>query len=155
TAADLATEIVAKVMQSKFLSEDQPNYQNIQNAINFLNEAIRQRDPSDRSFKFDDGQMRSLADKLISFFLEHNAGQAAYLGYSVVPIAEKFNPGSVEQLKKISRNYQGRGEWVGYDPEVQGLLSSDKTPDELVAEAKNFPTQSQRMIYQTAANKYV
>ena len=26
-------------------------------------------------------------------------GQAAYLGYSVIPIAEKLNPGAVEQFR--------------------------------------------------------
>ena len=155
TANDLASQLVDKVMQSKFLVDDQPNYQNIQNAINFLNDAVRQRDPSDRSFKFDDQQMQTLANKLISFFLEYGAGQASYLSYSVVPIAEKFSPNSVEQLKSLAKKYQGRGEWGGYDPDVQKLLSSDKTPDQLVAEAKNFSVQSQRMIYQNAANKYV
>jgi len=155
TANDLASQLVDKVMQSKFLVDDQPNYQNIQNAINFLNDSIRQRDPSERSFKFDDQQMQTLANKLISFFLESGSGQASYLGYSVVPIAEKFMPNAVEPLKSLAKKYQGRGEWGGYDPDVQKLLSSDKTPDQLVAEAKNYSVQSQRMIYQTAANKYV
>jgi hypothetical protein len=58
-------------------------------------------------------------------------------------------------LKKISRNGGGRGEFQGYDPELQKLLTSDKTTDELLTEAKNYSTNSRRQIYQTAANKYL
>jgi hypothetical protein len=154
-AAGLGSEIVDKLIQSKFTIDSQANYQNIQIAINFLSDFIRQRNPGDNSFRFSESEMHTLADKLISYYLDHRDGQASYLNYSVIPIAEKLSPATVEQLKKISKNYPGRGEFSGYDPELQKLLSSDKTAEELLAEAKNYSAFSRRQIYQTAANKYL
>jgi hypothetical protein len=80
------------LVQNKFALEGQPNYQNIQIAITFLTDFIREKNPSENTLKFDDSQMHSLADKLISYYLEQGNGPASYLSYSIIPIAEKLAP---------------------------------------------------------------
>ena len=154
-ANEFTSEIVGKLAQSKFTAENQPDYQNINTVINFLTEFIREKPQTEKSLKFDDSQMRGLADKLISFYLGQSGGYGYYNSYQIMPIAEKLAPKSVEQLKKLERNNPRRGDFFDYDPEIGKLLNGETTADKLLAEAKKFPVNSRRQIYQTAANKFV
>ncbi|MBC7899357.1 MAG: hypothetical protein H7070_04835 [Saprospiraceae bacterium] len=155
TAAGLASEISDKLISSKFTTDNQPNYQNLQIAIAFLTDFIRERNPTDNTFKLDDSQMRKLADKLFSYYLDEGGRDGYYLSHSIIQIAEKLSPSSVEQLKKVVKNSSRHGLYSNYDPDLQKMLNSDATGDQLLAEAKKYPLDSRRQIYQTAANKFL
>lgn len=155
TAGELASEIVGKIAQNKFTLEDQPNYQNLNAAATFLTEFIREKPQTEKALKFDETQMRGLADKLISFYLRENNAHNYYNLYQIVPIAEKLAPGSVEQLKKIQKNSARHSHYIYFDPELNKLMSGEATAEQMLAEAKKFPAISRRQIYQQAANKFV
>jgi hypothetical protein len=153
-ANELASEIVGKLIQSKFTAENQPDYQNINTVVSFLTEFIREKPPTEKAVKFDDSQMRNLADKLISFNLKQSGNYGYYNPYQIIPIAEKLAPAAVEQLKKLQRTGSRHGIYVEYDPEINKLLNnSETTAEQLLAEAKKIPVNSRRQIYQTASNK--
>lgn len=154
SANELASEIVGKLIQSKFTAENQPDYQNINTVVGFLTEFIREKPATEKTVKFDDSQMRNLADKLISFNLKQNGNYGYYNPYQIIPIAEKLAPAAVEQLKKLQRTGSRHGIYVEYDPEITKLLNNgETTAEQLLAAAKKFPVNSRRQIYQTAANK--
>lgn len=155
TANELAVEIVGKLIQSKFTAENQPDYQNINVVVVFLTEFIREKTPTEKALKFDDSQMRNLAEKLISFNLRQSGSYGYYNPYQIIPIAEKLAPAAVEQLKKLQRNNPRRSFDWNYDPDVSKLLNGETTAEQLLVEAKKFPVNSRRQIYQTAANKFV
>ena len=154
-AKEIGSRIVDKLIRSNFKNSGQPNYQVMQTVINFLNDYTNSRNSNDKSFRFDESQMANLSEKLISYFLENGAGQAGYMAYSIVPIAEKLSPSSVEALKKIAKASSGRGDWGGYDPDLQKVFSSNLTADQMLAEVKKFPPEGQLQIYQRAAAKFV
>jgi len=153
TADELASEIVGKLVNSSFSADNQLNYQNINVATVFLTEFIREKNQSEKYLKFDDSQMRILADKLISFFLKQNESRGYYNAYSILPIAEKLAPSSVAGLKQNQKNNPRHGMFSEYDPEVSKLFNGETTAEQLLIAAKKFPASSRRQIYQRAANK--
>lgn len=152
SADGFASEIIGKLVQSNFNGENQPNYQNINVATNFLTEFIRERTPTEKFLKFDNSQMKSLADKLISFYLQQG-DRYGYSGYSILPIAKKFSPESIEQLKQKQRSNGRHGLHSDYDPEISKFLN-EATAEQILGEAKKFPKNTRRQIYQTAASKF-
>lgn len=155
SAAAMASEVTDKLTRLSFSNEDQPDYQSLNLATVFLTDFIREKNAGDTSLKLDDPQMRGLAGKLISFYLQKAAWRGYVSAYSIIPIAEKLSPASVEEIKKASKNGSGRGFHHGYDPELTKLLSSDVTPENLLAEAKKYGPNERRQIYQTVSNKFV
>lgn len=154
TANELASELAGKLAQSKFLEENQPNYQNLNAALAFLGEYLREKPATEKALKFDDSQMRTLADKLIVFYLRQNNSHNYYNYYQIIPIAEKFAPGTIEQLKQIQKNAPRHGAYVYHDPELNKLLTEETTAEQMLAEAKKFPEMARRQIYHAAANKF-
>lgn len=151
-AASIGSEIADKLIKGKFLTaNDQPDNAAINAATTFLTDFIRERNPNDKSFTFDESQMRTLAERLIAFQLDQGASYGYYAG-SLIQVAEKFAPAAVERLKQTQRN--SRGFQSDYNPELQKLLGADTTPEQLLAMAKRYPPNSQSRIYQTAAQKY-
>jgi len=153
SANEFASQVAEKLIQSKFSKDNQADYQILQASIGFLNEFVAAKSPSDHALKLDDGQMRQLFDKLVSYFLGDGSREAYYLTYSIIPIAEKLSPSSVEGLKRVAKTSPRGDMGFEYDPDLQKLLSSESTPEQLLAEARKYPLNSQRQIYQTAANK--
>ena len=156
SADQLATEIVGKIIQSGFDAENQANYHNANIATSFLTEFIREKSPTEKFIKFENSQMQNLADRLIAYFLQQNARYGNYSAYSILPIAEKLAPTSVAKIKQAGKNNSRRGLDFYDDPEINKLLNNaDTTTEELLSKAGNFPVESRRQIYQTAANKLV
>jgi thioredoxin-like negative regulator of GroEL len=156
SADQLAREIVGKIIQSGFDAENQANYQNTNIATSFLTEFIREKSPTEKFIKFENSQMQNLADRLIAYFFQQNARYGNYSAYSILPIAEKLAPASVAKIKQAGKNNSRRGLNFYDDPEINKLLNdADTTTEELLSKAENFPVESRRRIYQTAANKLV
>lgn len=153
TAAELAGELVGKLNSLKFDAQNSSNYQNFNVATIFLTEFMRQKSDGEKALKFDDGQMRGLAEKLIAAALQPNDHYGYFNHYSLILIAEKLAPSSVERLKQVQRNGIRRGVDFGYDPEIGKLLNSETTAEQMLGEAKKFPVHQRGQIYQTAANK--
>jgi hypothetical protein len=153
SAKEIAGQIVDKLLAAKLTVNDQATNLATQNAINFLSDFIQPHNQTDKSFRFDESQMRALTDKLVSFYLANTNG--AYFNYSIVPIAEKLAPGKVEQLKVLPQNRNGRfGD--GYNnPELQKLFTGTTSTADLLAAAKKFPAQNRPQIYQQAVSQLI
>ncbi|MEP7076223.1 MAG: hypothetical protein ABI878_10460 [Acidobacteriota bacterium] len=155
SATELGSRIADKLIQAKFSKDGQADYQTLQAVIAFLNEFVAPGNSTAKPLKLDDGQMRQLSEKLISYFLGEGGSEAYYLAYSIMPIAEKLSPSSVESLKRVAKTSPRGDMGFPYDPDVQKLLSGETTPDQMLAEAKKYSSNWQRQIYQSAANKLV
>jgi hypothetical protein len=152
TASELAKEIIGKLIDKGFNTNERPDYRKLNLATNLLNEAVREKSPNDKGLQLDPSQERTLAEKLIAYHTGDNRSEY-FSFYALLPIAEKFVPASVARIKELGKANVGRG-WGDYDPDVSKLLSSDATAEKLLGEAKKFPMNSRRQIYQSAASKY-
>ncbi|HTK37046.1 MAG TPA: hypothetical protein VL325_01020 [Pyrinomonadaceae bacterium] len=149
-----ASDVMDKLLRSKFMLADQPNYQQIGTTTNFLNTYIN-TDSANQTLKFDDSQMRDLAGNLVSFYLQRSERYGAYVvnPTTVVQIAEKLVPGSVEALKQKQHANTRNGD--GFSVEYSKLISTpDTTPETLVTEAKRLPANYRNAVYQNAASRY-
>ena len=153
TADEITAEIVGKLIGTKFDTQNSSNYQNFNIATMFLTEFIRQKSDGEKALKFDDGQMRGLAEKLIAAALQSNDRNGYFNHYSLIPVAEKLAPSSVERLKQLQKNLVRRGMHIEYDSEMGKLLNGETTAEQMLVAAKNFPVNRRGQIYQTAANK--
>ena len=108
-ANEMASEIVGKLIQKGFSTENQNFSQNANVAMSFLSEYIRAKSESEKYIKFESSQMQTLADKMIVFALESNNRYANAYAYSILPIAEKLSPGSVAKIKQMPNVIQRRG----------------------------------------------
>ncbi len=156
-ANEIASEIVAKLIQKGFDVEGQYYSQNPNIALTFLTEFIREKGQNEKFIKFDSSQIQTLADKLVSFFLQQNRNDGNYYAGSILTIAEKLSPSSVAKLKQ-TQNTIRRQHSFGldyYDPEINKLLGSgDTTAEMILGAAAKVPAASRSQIYQMAANKY-
>lgn len=157
-ADELASEIVGKLVQSNFkLDENQVFTENFNVALSFLTEHIRAKGENEKHIKFDDAQMRTLADKLITFYLQQNNRNGYYNVYSILPIAEKLAPASVAKLKQTQNGDMQRHSFgvVTFDAEVNKILNSgEATAEAILGTAVKVPVSSRRQIYQRAAGKF-
>jgi tetratricopeptide (TPR) repeat protein len=151
-ANDAASDVVGKLVQTKFMIENQPNYQQIGTATNFLT-TYTSDGATNRPLKFNDSQMRQLAGNLVSLYLQQSERYGSYVVSPtvVIQIAEKLVPSSVEALKQRQQVNVRRGD---YDPELNKLLSSDASAETLVSEAKRLPVASRSSVFQTAAARF-
>ncbi len=150
SAKAIGSRIADKLIGGDFTQAGQPDHQKIQIAIGFISDTVAERGSGDKTFHFEISQMRSLADKVISFYL-NQSGQV-YLNYSIITIAEKLSPGSVETLKKLSTAMSGRNGF-SFNPELQKLMNGSVTAEQMLAAAGKFTGFERNQIYQQAVNK--
>lgn len=155
-AAEIGSELASQLLKKSFLIADNVDYTALQASFSFLNDHIRQRPAADKTFKFAAADMRSLADKLIAFFLDRgNQPASTSYAHQMLPIAEKMRPDSVEKLKELGKNlYSNRG-FHGYsqDPELSRLLNNETPIEEMLSAAPKLPVEHRRQVYQNAANR--
>ena len=156
TAANLASEVGAKLLDGKWMKEMQPDYQSINLASQIVTEFIREKSAGEKSVRFEEPQVRALAHKLITFHIEQTQRNAYSAVHTAVQIAEKLFPGEVERLKKLQQANPRYGLIAhGWNAEI-GELTKPETPiEKMLGEAKNFPVESRRPIYNAAANRMV
>ncbi len=158
TAATLGSEAANRLGAKGFMAGDQVDYALVQTAISFLSDHLQKRAVSDKAFRFAPADMKSLADKLVSFFLGRTA-QPSY-GYlqQVAPIVEKMRPDALEKITELSKmpsGYYGGLRRTAADPEVAKLLNGETPIEEMIARAPNVPIESRAGIYQNAASRLV
>lgn len=152
-ADEIAGEVLSKVLTSGFLKNKQPNYQNMNLATEILTDFVRERNPDERTLKFDESKVRGLADKLIAFYVEEGSKYGYLPNGPIIQIAEKLTPGAVASLKSAGKNITHRSFHHGIDPEYSALINSNPTAEKLLSEAKKFPVEIRSSIYHAAANK--
>ena len=156
TANELAGDVVSQISRKTFLIANQPDYQSIQVAMSLLAEFIREHSPTEKALHFDDSRMKTLAEKLITFYLDRGSQYGYGLGPSIVKIAEKLVPAAVERIKQAEkttvRNGFGR---IYQDENVTKLMNGDIPVEQMLAEAAKLPIESRGQVYQSAANKLV
>ena len=101
--------------------------------------------------KFDDGQIRDLATKLINAYLSDQR-VAGNIG-GIESIAQKYSPSSVEAVKKVMRERTPPNEPSQMDVAYRKLMNEDTPPEQMLAVASKFPQSNRREIYQSASNK--
>ena len=155
-AAGLASQVVDKLMRTELTVNGQPNYLVTQLMTGVLNEFLSGEKTTERTLKFDESQLRAMAQKLLSYSLEYGNYDGGYMLYSLIPIAQRFAPSTVETLKTVARNSNCRGFCGAWDPEIQTLMNNgETTPEVMLAAANKVPGNQRNSIYQSAANKYV
>ena len=154
TAANsFANEIADRLIRGKFeTAAGQPDNTSINVAMGFVSDYIRERQPNEKSIEFDAGQMRVLADRLIAFYLDKGQNYG-YYNVQIVTIAQKLAPASVAELKQIRPNYRNGFDTYSYDPDVQKVMQSDATVEQLLALTQKIPANMHSMIYDRAARK--
>jgi hypothetical protein len=154
-ANELAAEIAGQLARKSYMtSSNQPDYTSIQLTTSILTEHIRERPATEKVLLFEASQMRSLAEKLIDFYVERGSQSGYWLGPQIIQIAEKLAPGSVEKLKQVDKNMPRRGfHGINQDPETSKLLSGELSVEEMLAGAAKLPVESRGQVYQMAANK--
>ncbi|MEO7674777.1 MAG: hypothetical protein ABIU09_11965 [Pyrinomonadaceae bacterium] len=153
-ANELASDVADKLGRKSFMVSNQPDYQSIQLATSILSEHVRERPLSEKALRFDSSQMGSLAEKLISFYIERGSQYGYGLGPQIVQIAEKLAPSSVEKLKQVEKNMPRYGRHhYNQDPELAKILNHETPVAQMLAEAAKLPVESRTQIYQSAATK--
>lgn len=154
-ATELAGEIISKLIQSKFTDKNQPNLQNVNIAVSLLTEFANENTISESKLKINSDQLQNLANELINFYLEKAAQNNNLHTYSIVRIAEKFAPAKVESLKNLRKgNSRGFVANNDYQEEINKVISSEISPEQMIAEARKFPVNLRGNIYHSAANKF-
>ena len=151
-AAEMASQVVEKLLRSGYVASEQPLYANIQLTQSILNHQMSRQNGIDIKLKFDNTQIRDLAAKFVSAYLTDKQ-VAPYLGSSILPIAEKLLPSSVEQIKKATSRMNPQNGNSDYDAAYQKLMENDTPVEQMLAAANKFPINNRRQIYQTASNK--
>ena len=151
-AAEMASQVVEKLLRSGYVASEQPLYANIQLTQSILNHQMSRQNGDDIKLKFDNTQIRDLAAKFVSAYLTDKQ-VAPYLGSSILPIAEKLLPSSVEQIKKATSRMNPQNGNSDYDAAYQKLMENDTPVEQMLAAANKFPINNRRQIYQTASNK--
>lgn len=154
-ADSLVSETMDKLLSSNFLpgpSDQGP----ISLSYAILNDSLRVRKPGAKELKFEDPDLRSLANKLINYAI--SAGQnirSSGIGIpTLIKFAEKYSPALVAALKKLEKaNMPPQAAGIVPDSDSRKLMESSMTPAQLLAEAKKLPAESRSPVYQNAANK--
>lgn len=157
-AADIGSELTSQLLKKNLMNGSQVDYPSMQAAFSFLGDHVRQRAVSEKGFRFDAAEMRSLADKMITFFLDRANLAAAANAQQMVPIAEKMRPDAVEKLKELGKaaySRHGGFEPYGRDAEVTRLLDQGTPVDEILAAAPKLPVEHRRQVFHSLANRLV
>ena len=151
-ATEMATQVVEKLLRSSYMLSEQPHYGNIQLTQSILSHHMSRQNGDGVKLKFNDNQIRDLAAKFVSAYVSDKQ-MAPYIGSSILPIAEKLLPSSVEQVKKATTHIYPQHQTSDLDAAYQKLMESETTVEQMLAAADKFPINSRRQIYQTASNK--
>lgn len=152
-AAEIAPDVISSLKSSDLIVNGQPDAQILNVSASLLSEHIREHQPSEKYLKFDDSQMRSLAVKLITFLIEHPQWQGYLPVNTAISISEKLAPSMTAALRQLAASNSNGFNVRPIDSNLTKLLTSNPPASTLISEAKNFPVESRRQIYQTAANK--
>jgi hypothetical protein len=153
-AAEMASHVVEKLLGSSYVADGQPRYVNIQLTSQILSNAMAAQDEHSSGPRFNGGQIHDLASKFISAYLS-DPQVAPYVGQSIIPIAEKFSPASLEQLKKHIANSSNQNPPSALDSAYQKLMEADTPPEQMLTTANKFSPDRRREIYQSASNKFL
>jgi hypothetical protein len=151
-AAEMASEVAEKLLRSSLVLEEQANYVEIQLTNAILSHHISRRSDEERKLKFDDAQMQSLASKIINAYIADQRIANA-IGQSILPIAEKLRPASVEQIKKVNARMYPQNGGSELDAAYQKLMNGETPVEEMLEAADKFPVGTRRQIYQNASNR--
>ena len=151
-AAEMATQVVDKLLRSSYLNEDQPDYVDIQLTNSILNYQVSRRNDDGRKLTFEDSQIQNLTGKIINAYISDQRIAGA-IGPSILQIAEKLRPTSVEQIKKVNARMYPQNGPSEIDATYQKLMNSETPVELMLASADKFPIHTRRQIYQTASNR--
>jgi hypothetical protein len=153
-AAEMGSQVIEKLLRGSFMAAEQPHYANIQLTQSILNHYVSTQNGEGIKLKFDSSPIRDLASKFISACLTDKQ-LAPYVGASILPIAEKLLPSSVERIKKATGHmYPQNGNGMSdIDAAYQKLMENDTPIEQMLAAVDKFPSSHRRGIYQTASNK--
>jgi len=152
SANSLAADVLDRLQSSTF-SNGPGGSDELALTFNILNDYTRDKKPGAKTIKFEDLQIRSLAQKLINFAIIPDQRFPRQRFSAVITLAEKFLPASVAALKKVQKAAQGGTPRGVMDPDVRQVIDSRSTPAQMLNDAKRFPADSRGPIYQSAAGK--
>jgi hypothetical protein len=151
-ANEMAAEVVGRVQSNLFSSGQQPQAANLATAI--LMEFTRVKKPDEKStLKFDPAQMRSLLDRLVSYYTD-NTSRSGVMSYrSLIAIADKLSPFAARQLRALEQAGRQRSPGRTSDTEAGRLMARNAPPEALAAQAAKLNENSRPEVYRATANK--
>lgn len=148
-ANSLAAETLDKLNAASFSTSPADQvFVNLSTSI--LNEFIRVKKPGAKDLKFEDMPIRSLANKLITYFIGQDPRYSMGRIPSMLKIAEKLAPGMVAALKKLEKSSTPPG---APNSDVQKLMQANLPAAQMIAEAKKLSADTRAPVIQQAANK--
>jgi hypothetical protein len=150
--AEMSSQVVDKLLQSRFMLEEQANYAEIQLTNSILNYHISRRSDDGRKLRFDDAQIQSLVARFVNAYLSDQRIAGA-IGQSIVTIAERLRPAYVEQIKKINARMYPQNGVSELDAAYRRLMNAETPVEDMLEAADKFPMSTRRQIYQSASNR--
>ncbi len=149
---ETANKLTEEVAES-FMNIDFSKYsQSAEAAGYFIAEMGRERSPDEKSPKLSDELLRRVVLKMTDEWLNPKNPQP-YGYWNCTAVIEKFFPERAARIKKkvAANNSQNQNE---ESERYNKLMSSDTTPEEMLAQADKFQTSYRNEIYRGAANKF-
>ncbi|MGD9590054.1 MAG: hypothetical protein AB7Q37_18215 [Pyrinomonadaceae bacterium] len=154
-AATLGREAIGQLVQKNYAIGNQPDHSAFQAAFQVLNDSVRQRPATDKSFNFAIADIRALFDKLLSIVTDLRSTNSFQYAQQLASIAEKFRPETVARLREASQRAPYAPFRSGQADLVRRLSSTDTPVDQAMAEAARLDAESRRTVYQSVANRFV
>lgn len=152
-AVSLAKESMDRLLGASF-SADAEDRNEVTLAGVILADHLRPVRAGAKELRFDDAQVRSLANKYISFTIaqDRRSPMAGNLAQTI-RIAERWSPASVTTLRRLQQERRAAGAGPRLGNEAQRLISSNASASQMVASANRLPADDRRQVMQSAAEK--
>lgn len=150
SANGIASDVLDKLNSGEF-SNDPSESDNISLATSILTDYIRDKKPDAKELKFNDMQVRSLANKLINFALTQDPRYGPQRFAVAMSIAQKLSPALVPALKKVQKTSGASSGMAAMDPDVRKILDSKVTPSQMLTDARTLSPEQRAPVYQAAA----
>jgi len=154
SATSMAADVMSQLQGANF-TNDPGDFEVVNAASMILQDSLRPPGkPGAKEFRFDDAQLRSLAQKLVNFTLTQDYRMNPGRFNQIMPIAERYAPGSVAALKKVQSNGMPASQRAQMDPDVRKMMSDPKlTAADMLQQAKTMSADVRPAVYQNAAAK--
>lgn len=153
-AASLADDVIKKIVDTDLAKKRE----DLGAAIRFLQSATNpnaQKETKEKTFKFSDAQLKTLADKLVNTFLQPTNSLEMTMGLTqVMSSLEKFAPERAAILKqKQTEALKNLPPEIKRFQQQEKLWNPNSTPEEILAELPKLNEFERTQAYQSLAYK--
>ncbi len=156
---ELLGEVIDKLLNSQFKQAFNSEVSIAQYLLTQSSrpQTYKSRNPKFKQLKIEDGDLRAIANKVADFYLQTTDFQSFYgLGQNMGEL-KKYAPSKAEALKKKEQEMSKvmPESLRSYQDMYKKMNDPNAKPEELIAEAKNYPGWQKLQLYQSAINKAI